>query len=73
MAFSLEPTNFFVHRSKQYWKNVLCVGIFDFLTEKLEPIPLFTNVIGLFICEFSIRGLSLERIYREFRGPPVVV
>ena len=37
----------------------------------MEPIPLISNHIGLFICEFSIRGLSLERIYRELRGPPV--
>ncbi len=38
----------------------------------MEPIPQFTNGIGVFIFEFSIRGLFLERIYRELRGPPVV-
>jgi len=37
----------------------------------LEPIPQFTNDIVLFICEFKIRGLWPERIYRELRGPPV--
>ncbi len=44
-----------------------------FFALKLEPIPLFTIVIGFFICEFSIRGLSLERIYRELRGPDFLV
>jgi len=41
------------------------------LFKKWERIPSFSNDIGLFICEFKIRGLLLERIYREFRGPPV--
>jgi hypothetical protein len=52
-------------------KTALCVHIIDFFITKLEPIPSFSNIIGLNICEFSIRGLSLERIYRELRGPPV--
>jgi len=43
----------------------------DFLLKISEPIPQFTNVPGLFICEFKIRGQLLERIYRELRGPPV--
>jgi hypothetical protein len=45
----------------------------DFLFKKLEPIPQFINVFGLSIREFKIRGLLLERIYRELRGPPVQV
>jgi len=50
---------------------MLCVYRIDFLSGKLEPIPQFTNDIGLFICEFKIRGLLPERIYRELQGPPV--
>ncbi len=48
------------------------VDIVDFLAIKWEPIPQFTNAAGLFIHEFKIRGLLLERIYRELRGPPVL-
>jgi len=43
------------------------------LFEYSEPIPLFGLYIGLFIYEFSIRGLSLERIYRQLWGPPVCI
>jgi len=50
---------------------MLCVDRMEFLSRKLEPIPQITHDIGLFICEFRIRGLLLERIYRELRGPPV--
>ena len=51
---------------------MLGVDRIDFYLKKLEPILYFTNVPGLFICEFSIRGLLLEPIYRELRGPPVM-
>ncbi len=43
----------------------------DFLSRNLEWIPYFTNDIGLFICEFKIRGNLPERIYRELQGLPV--
>jgi len=49
----------------------LCVDRNGFFAQKLEPITRFTNAIDLFICEFKIRGLLPERIYRELRGPPV--
>jgi len=70
MAFSLKPIHFVLFEI--HWKKVLCVGTIEFFALKLEPILLFTNVIGVFICKFSVRGLSLERIYRELRVPPLL-
>ena len=54
-----------------FFKFLLDVDIIDLFLKIWERIPYFTNAIGLFICEFKIRGNLLERIYRELRGPPV--
>ncbi len=41
------------------------VGSIGFFVENQEPIPIFLVIIGLGIRSFDIRGLLMERIYRE--------